>query len=233
LITLLVTSAELEGEKLQVGGESYRHLFRARRLAVGETLRVVDGAGRARFGSVAEVGRSAGHILLGDPAPSNEPPLHLELFCPLPKPERTAWLVEKVTEVGVSSIRFLRSERAPRELTAGGLARLGRVAAAAVEQCHRARVPVLSGLHAWGDLASLLSGFDERYVLDPRAAKRSPAESGAPRMALVVGPEGGWADEERASLERAGCRPLRLGARVLRIETAAVVGAGLLLAGRD
>jgi len=230
VITLLVTPAELGSQKLQVEGESYRHLFRARRLAVGETLRVVDGAGRARFGSVAEVERTAGHVLLGDPAPSNEPPLHLELFCPLPKPERTAWLVEKLTEVGVSSIRFLRSERAPRELTAGALARLGRVAAAAVEQCHRARVPALSGPHAWDELASLLAGFDERYVLDPRATKRSPAESSAARVALVVGPEGGWPEAEQASLERAGCRRLRLGARVLRIETAAVVGAGLLLA---
>jgi 16S rRNA (uracil1498-N3)-methyltransferase len=48
-----------------------------------------------------------------------------------------------------------------------------------------------------------------------------------------VGPEGGWSPEELAALERAGCRPFRLGARVLRIETAAVVGAALLLAGRD
>jgi 16S rRNA (uracil1498-N3)-methyltransferase len=233
MITLLVTPADLQHEQLRVEGESYRHLFRARRAAVGDALRLVDGAGRARFGSIAAVERSAGHILLGEPAPANEPPLYLELFCPLPKPERTAWLVEKVTEVGVSSIRFLRSERAPRELTAGGLARLGRVAAAAVEQCHRARVPELSGPHDWEELASLLAESDERYVLDPRAAQRSPAESSAARTALVVGPEGGWAEAEQASLARSGCRPLRLGARVLRIETAAVVGAGLLLAGCD
>lgn len=233
MITLLVTAAEFEEQKLRVAGESYRHLFRARRAVVGDALRLVDGAGRARFGSIAAVERSAGHILLGEPAPANEPPLYLELFCPLPKPERTAWLVEKVTEVGVSSVRFLRSERAPRELTAGGLARLGRVAAAAVEQCHRARVPELSGPHDWSELEGLLSVFDQRFVLDPRAAGSSPAASGAARVALVVGPEGGWSEAELASLERAGCRPLRLGARVLRIETAAVVGAGLLLAGCD
>jgi 16S rRNA (uracil1498-N3)-methyltransferase len=170
---------------------------------------------------------------LGESAPANEPPLYLELFCPLPKPERAAWLVEKTTEVGVSAIRFVRSARAPRELTAGALARLGRVAAAAVEQCHRARVPALSGPLAWEEFSSFLAEFDDRYVLDPRAKERSPARSNAARVALVVGPEGGWSEAEFASLERAGCRPLRLGARVLRIETAAVVGAGLLLAGSD
>jgi 16S rRNA (uracil1498-N3)-methyltransferase len=233
MITLLVTPAALQQEKLQVGGENYRHLFRARRAAVGDALRLVDGAGRARFGSIAAVERSTGHVVLGEPAPANEPPLYLELFCPLPKPERAGWLVEKVTEVGVSSIRFLRSERAPLELTTGGLARLGRVAAAAVEQCHRSRVPELSGPHDWGELAGLLAKCDQRYVLDPRAARSSPAASRAARVALVVGPEGGWSEAELADLERAGCRPLRLGARVLRIETAAVVGAGLLLAGSD
>ena len=233
MITLLVTPAELAGEELQVEGQSYRHLFRARRAVAGDAVRLVDGVGRARLGTVAAVERSVGHILLGEPAPSNEPPLHLELFCPLPKPERTSWLVEKATEVGVSAIRFVRSERAPRQLTAGGLTRLRRVAAAAVEQCHRATVPELSGPHAWEELPSRLAEFDERYVLDPLAAKRSPAESGAARVALVIGPEGGWPEAEKASLASAGCRPLRLGARVLRIETAAVVGAGLLLAGHD
>ena len=234
MITLLVTREEFDREKLQVEGDRYRHLFRARRVAAGERLRLTDGAGRARWAEVTAVDRSAGTVAAGEPAPTNEPPLHLELFCAPPKPERAAWLVEKATEVGVSAIRFVHSERAPRQLTANAVARLARVAAAAVEQCHRARTPQVSGAHDWAELPALLARSEVRYVLDPRGPSGAPAahESQA-SAALAVGPEGGWSPEELAALERAGCRPFRLGARVLRIETAAVVGAALLLAGRD
>ena len=230
MITLLVSAEEFAQEKLQVGGERYRHLFRARRATVGDRVRLVDGGGHARWSSVLSVDRSAATLAAGDPAATNEPPLYLELFSALPKPDRAAWLVEKVTEVGVSAVRFMRSERAPRELTSAALARLSRVAAAAVEQSHRARLPELSGPHAWTDLPSLLAGSEVRYVLDPAAPTGQPPPGSISRAALVVGPEGGWPPAERESLTRLGCLPLRLGARVLRIETAAVVGAGWLLA---
>jgi len=233
VITLLVTPEEFAQEKLQVEGEKYRHLFRARRGAVGDRLRLVDGEGNARWANVVDVDGSAATIVAGDASASNEPPLHLELLSALPKPDRASWLVEKATEVGVSAIRFLRSDRAPRELSTAGLSRLRRVAAAAVEQCHRAHVPALSGPHSWSELPALLATSETRYVLDPAAPSglRRPGET--TRVALVVGPEGGWPAEERAALDRLGCLPLRLGARVLRIETAAVVGAGLLLALND
>ena len=234
MITLLVTPEEFDREELQVGGERYRHLFRARRVAAGERLRLTDGAGRARWGEVTSVDRSTGTVAAGEPAPSNEPPLYLELFCAIPKPERAAWLVEKATEIGAAAIRFVQSERAPRDLTPSAVSRLSRVAAAAVEQCHRARLPEVSGTHAWNELPELLAACEMRYVLDPRGPSGVPAAGDSPASAaLAVGPEGGWSPEELAALERGGCRPFRLGARVLRIETAAVVGTALLLAGRD
>lgn len=233
MITLLVTPEEFDREEIQVEGERYRHLFRARRVAAGERLRLTDGAGRARWAEVTSVDRSAGTVAAAEPAPTNEPPLYLELFCATPKPEPAAWLVEKATEVGASAIRFVQSERAPRELTSSAVARLSRVAAAAVEQCHRARTPEVTGAHSWSELPGLLGGSELRYVLDPRGPLGIPLDGSPSRVALAVGPEGGWSADELAALERAGCQPLRLGARVLRIETAAVVGAALLLAGRD
>ena len=139
--TLLVDPARWEGDDLEVAGEAYRHLFRARRLAAGERLRVVDGGGRARWGEVAAVERTRARVRLGAPAAAHEPDLRLELLVPTLRPERAAWLVEKATEVGAAAVHFLHLERAPRSFGPGTLARLRRVAAAAVEQCGRARCP--------------------------------------------------------------------------------------------
>src|SRR4051794_33507657 len=103
LVTLLTDPARFDGAELRIEGEPYKHLFRARRLAVGDRIRVVDGAGRARWSEVARIDRAAASLALGGPAPDNEPELRLELLVPTLRPERASWLVEKATEVGVSA----------------------------------------------------------------------------------------------------------------------------------
>ena len=233
-VTLLADPADFDGADLRVEGEPYKHLFRARRLTVGDRIRVVDGAGRARWSEVARIDRAAAVLALGGPAPDNEPEIRLALLVPALRPERTSWLVEKATEVGVAAIHFLHMERAPRDFGAGTLARLRRVAGAAVEQCHRSCLPDLTGPHEWSELASLTAGAASRWVLDTaedRAGWGEAEKTGALR-ALLIGPEGGWSERERSELRTAGWRAVGLGARVLRAETAAVVGAAAILLGQ-
>jgi 16S rRNA (uracil1498-N3)-methyltransferase len=227
MITLLVAPEELDAPRTDVAGEAYRHLFRARRLGPGETLRLVDGRGRARWAAVERVGRDRAALALAGEAPPREPAFALELLVPTLRSERAAWLVEKATEIGVVAVRFLHTERAPRQPGESTLARLERVARAAVEQCHRALVPELSGPHAWQELAGLARS-PNRWFLDPE----SPTDWGERRSgggALLVGPEGGLTAAERAELLAAGWHPAGLGERILRIETAALVGAAALV----
>jgi 16S rRNA (uracil1498-N3)-methyltransferase len=229
MITLIVRPDELATERVEVTGEPYRHLFRARRLGAGDALRLVDGRGKARWAAVERVGRDAATLALADEAPSREPAFSLTLLVPTLRPERAAWLVEKATEIGVVAIRFLHTERAPREPGATTLARLERVARAAVEQCHRARVPELSGPHPWRELPALAARCGPgRWFLDPEApaswGERSPAGG-----ALLVGPEGGLTASERSELLATAWRPVGLGERILRIETAALVGSAALV----
>jgi 16S rRNA (uracil1498-N3)-methyltransferase len=223
--------------ELVVEGDAYRHLFRSRRMAVGERLRVVDGAGRARWGEVVRVGRNSALVALGEPAAANEPRLRLELLVATPRPERAAWLVEKATELGISAVRFLNTERGPRSLGEGAAARLRRVAGAAVEQCHRARCPEITGPHPFAELARLAAA-GRRWMLDPAApvsgfdlsvSRQSPSSSLPSVESLLVGPEGGWSPAEAEALAAAGWQRVSLGPRVLRIETAALAGAALLL----
>lgn len=241
MITLVVEPGRLADDaELAVAGDAYRHLFRARRVAAGERLRLVDGAGRARWGTVARVGRAAAHVILEGPAPANEPRLAVDLLVATPRPERAAWLVEKATEVGVAAVRFLQTERAPRSLGEGAVARLRRVAAAAVEQCHRACCPEVTGPHPFAAIlhgGGLADRAGCRWWLAPGAATSLAGATlcagDHPAAALLVGPEGGWAVAEAAALGAGGWRQASLGPRVLRIETAAVVGAALLLAASE
>jgi len=227
---VLVTPGELAGTEVAITGETYRHLFRAARLAVGDPVRLVDGEGHARLGRVARVERKVGILALGEPAPSREPERHLEILVASPRPQRAAWLVEKVTEVGASAVRFLATERSARDFGAGQIERLLRVARSAVEQCGRSRVPAVTGTHPFAELPELLAALPARFVLDPEASPepgRRAVERGA--MALLVGPEGGWTGGELKALAGLDGRPLGLGARTLRVETACVVGCALLL----
>jgi 16S rRNA (uracil1498-N3)-methyltransferase len=234
MITLLTDPARFEGAELTVEGDAHHHLFRVRRAEVGERLRVVDGRGRARWAEVAAVDRKSAslHWLSEEAPPVNEAGFALHLLVPTLRSERAAWLVEKATEIGVLAVHFIRSERAPRAFGDGTIDRLVRVAAAAVEQCHRARVPEIAGPHPWEAIVALTAGFADgrRWLLDPAAERERVLprqDSGA--GALLVGPEGGWAPAEREELAAAGWAPVTLGDRILRIETAALVGAAALL----
>ena len=230
MITLLVDPAVFNLSDVKVEGDSYRHLFRARRVAAGEDLRVVDGRGQARWGKVARVDRTYATVTLGEPAPAAEPAFRLELLVSTCRLERASWMVEKSTELGVRGVRFLNMVRAPRELGEGSLDRLRRVAAAALEQCHGSRLPEITGPHAWREVARLTApAGPRRWFLDTEAEGAGWGEIAGESGALLVGPEGGWDPGERRDLLAAGWRPVHLGERVLRLETAALAGAALLL----
>jgi 16S rRNA (uracil1498-N3)-methyltransferase len=239
MITLLVEPAAFDHSSTRVEGEPYQHLFRARRVAVGEEMRIVDGRGRARWGKVERVDRTTATVALGEPAPDHEPAFRLELLVPTCRPERASWMVEKATELGVFAIRFTNMARAPRELGTMTFDRLRRVAVAALEQCHRSRLPEITGPHAWSQAVGL-AGPEVRWFLDTESVgdpgfhhepegllSRRDAKSGA----LLVGPEGGLDPAERRELQLAGWRPAGLGERTLRLETAAIVGAAFLVLG--
>ena len=227
MITLLTGPESLVREEILVEGPAYRHLFKTRRLELGARVRVVDGQGGAHWARVERVERTQASLSLIEPAPPNEPAIEVVVLVAPPKPARAVWLVEKATEVGAAAIRFVNSERSPRSYGETNFQRLRRVAAAAVEQTHRARIPDVSGMHLWSEMRALLEPCRDRLCLDPAGAG-DPALSQGP-VALVVGPEGGWSEPERAELADWGCQPWNLGPRILRVETAAVVGCAVLL----
>ncbi len=242
MITVLLRPEDLAGDRLAKGkelarleieGATYRHLFRARRLAQGVRLRVVDGRGQARWAEVERVERRMAALALGAPAPGNEPAYRLCLVVAALRSERASWLVEKATEIGVRAIRFVATERTPRKYAPASLDRLRRVAAAAVQQSHRSWLPEISGVDPWQAVtASLAQGpaqSGDLYYLDPDPSRPESLRARGDSGTVLIGPEGGFSRSETRELDRLGCRAAALGNRTLRVETAAIAAAARLL----
>lgn len=206
------------------------HVVRVLRARAGDPVRVFDGAGREWIGTFVQVARYPVSVRvereLLDPV---EPPVAITLVQALTRPERIEFVLVKGTEIGIRSFRLVPSERADlAEISKPRRERLGRVLIEAAKQCGRRVVPDLT----LGRLDDPCEA-DMALVLDPRPGAPgfgSHFESRrVGRVAIAVGPEGGFSEDEIAAMTARGWTPASLGPRVLRTETAGMIAAALVL----
>ncbi|MDE3204623.1 MAG: 16S rRNA (uracil(1498)-N(3))-methyltransferase, partial [Acidobacteriota bacterium] len=205
----------------QLSGEDGHHLKSVLRLRPGEPVGATDGRGGYRRCAWGGGGRlePVGEVVV---TPARRPVLTVGLV-PV-KGDRPDWAVQKLTELGVDRIVIVASERAvvrwAGERLASHLVRLQRVARAAVMQSRQLWIPsIVAAASVADELGDPVSGVG-RALADPGGHPLAPGID-----TLLVGPEGGWSDAERAA---AGSRRVGLGSSILRAETAAVA-AGVLL----
>lgn len=164
-----------------------------------------------------------------------EPPFEITLLQAVPSRERMFWITEKATELGASTIIPVFSSRSvsPSEVAKEKPHRWSAVALRAVRQCRRAVVPLVGDPIPLSDALCHPSWLqaEVRWVLTgPGSAPPSRSPASPASAAVAVGPEGGWTPEEEASIVASGAAPVSLTGRILRAETAAVVGITALLA---
>ena len=202
------------------------YIGRVLRHAVGDAVQLFDGSGQEYLGELIEVGKKAVRVELREQlAGQAESPLRIHLGQGLSRGERMDWAIQKATELGVSEITPIVSERCEVRLkderADKRLAHWRQVAISACEQCGRSVLPVI---HAPVTLAEWQAHVQAelKLVLHPVAA---PLESHARphSLAFLIGPEGGLSEAEVAQAKAAGFHAARLGPRVLRTETAPVV----------
>lgn len=212
-----------------------RHLVRVLRLRAGARIRVFNGDGREFPAEIIETGtRQNCRIRLGQgERPDVESSIAVTLAQAVGRGERMDWCIQKSTELGVVRIQPLLTERTEVRLDAQRAERRQahwqQVAVAAAEQSRRVRVPRIDSPIPVQDLQA---GPGLNLVLHPHGSHH-PADLGAPAEGLcsvVIGPEGGLSDSEIGGLERRGYQGLRLGARILRTETAGPAVLALLQA---
>ncbi|OHV65774.1 16S rRNA (uracil(1498)-N(3))-methyltransferase [Pseudofrankia sp. BMG5.36] len=226
---------------LTLDGPEGRHAATVRRLRVGERLDVTDGAGGLAHCEVAAVRRDELDCRVLGRAHVPEPTPRIVVVQALAKGERGELAVEMLTEAGVDEIVPWPAARSvvrwEGERGARARARWVATAAEAAKQSRRARWPVVAEPARTTTVRDRLATAGLALVLHetatvPLAALPGRHEPWPPRgeIALVVGPEGGIADEELAVFEKAGATAVRLGPTVLRTSTAGVAAAAVLLA---
>jgi len=204
---------------------SSRHLISVLRMSAGQQVILFNGQGGEYSGELSNVRKNAASVSISKFINSDrESPLKVHLALGVSRGDRMDWIVQKATELGVSSITPLFTERTEVKLNAERLEKKTRhwqqIAISACEQCQRTLIPIVSPaipLPQW----VAVDNDSLKLVLHHRADKRlSELSNNNNLVSLLVGPEGGLSNSEIDLSLNHGFKPLALGPRVLRTETA-------------
>ncbi len=233
------------GDRFTLAGPEGRHAATVRRLRPGEPVDVTDGHGRALECEVVGVRRDEIDCAVRRRVDAAAPRPRVVVVQALAKGDRGERAVEMLTEVGVDEVVPWSAARSvvrwEGERGARARERWARTATEAAKQSHRLHWPVVGELVGPGELARRVAAATLAVVLHEQAdlplaglirgqALPAVGAGAAAEILLVVGPEGGLAEEEAAALRQAGAVVARLGPTVLRTSTAGVVAASIVLA---
>ncbi len=213
-------------------GEQASHLIRVLRAQAGMEFDIVAGD-RVWHGVIAGIsGDSVRFNLIAEV--KAEPALPLTMLLSIFKFDRMEWAIEKATELGVERILPIVARRSEKHLAQSAqnrVERWRRIAREAAQQSRRSDVPVVEDVaqlkvaaRREGNAVRLLLAEQERTRTLRKALVEALVDSGdqLPVVRVAVGPEGGWAAEEEALFDSEGWKPVSLGPRILRAETAAI-----------
>jgi 16S rRNA (uracil1498-N3)-methyltransferase len=228
-LTRVFVDTRLEtGSVVELPVETAAHLVRVLRAGSGDELVLFNGDGRDFSGVLGNVRGKHVSAQIGAAHPvDTESRLAVTLVQCLPRGEKMDLVVQKATELGVTRIVPVISQRSVVRLDEGQAqskqSHWRAVAISACEQCGRARLPAIERpVQLLNYLGNLSPAAHPRWVLEPNTASTTAAHVSIAAADLGVGPEGGFTADELEAFALAGFSPLGLGPRVLRTETAAI-----------
>lgn len=222
----------LDAEPVALSEADSRHALRSLRLSIGDGVTVADGSGVVSRGRLVGADARRARVRLDEVwfVRPSRPTVSVALAPP--KGDRLAWAIQKLTEIGVDETILIATDRTVRSFPGGrGGSTVDRLAAIAREAAMQSRRPRIMGIGGPVSLMEQAVGEDSVLLHHATAERLSsvlPDDRG--RLHLVVGPEGGFTDSEVERARSRGCLVASLGPGILRTETAAVVGAALVLA---
>jgi 16S rRNA (uracil1498-N3)-methyltransferase len=231
----IYTPAELRsGTTHRLPESAATHVMRVLRLAAGDPIILFDGSGTDYDAVLSVVARSGVAATVGTGRPvGRESPLMVTLLQGVSRGPRMDLVVQKATELGVRALQPVLTGRSVVRLDAErGQARREhwlRIVVSACEQSGRSVLPEVLPVRSLEEAVAALEPGTRGLTLDP-AGQGSLGEllGDASRVALAIGPEGGFTADEIRTLSAAGFQGLRLGPRILRTETAPLAALAIL-----
>lgn len=230
-----ITSPIEIGQEIHLQGPSLEAL-RFQGARVGSILTVTDAIGKDFRARVVSFTEDEAHLFIFEAFPSpTESPLEIILLQALPNKERMEWIIQKATELGVSIILPFKSEKSisleEREQKQKKAHRWQSIALKAVQQSRRARVPEIESYRTFEEALSFCKEEGLKILLWEKGGRNLKEILKGSRERLIyalVGPEGGFTQEEVKRATEFGFIPVKLGQRILRTETAAITLIGIL-----
>jgi len=236
-----INSAEIEGEVIQLTGEEHYHLSRVVRIRRGAMVDLFDEKGCCYRACVEHTGRERTRLRLIEENEPEIPRLRIVLAQSIIKSRKMETALQKGTELGVTTFIPIVTHRSVIEpgLNSGKIARWQRILREAMKQSGRSDPPEIKPVVQLSDFLET-GGYGDKILLWERKGKplkeilQARSEAGEKTtddpdsVVVLVGPEGGWTEEEYQRIMNHGYTAVTLGRNVLRSETAAIAGVAMI-----
>lgn len=246
-----VPADQFDEQEVRITGEDARHISRVMRSRVGDQVIACNGQSLDVLVEITELAEGVVTASIVETLEQHgEPNLFVTIAQSLPKADKMESVIQKCTEIGASSFLPFLSERTvvqyDERKEVKRIQRWSKIAKEAAEQSHRSRIPLVESPVSWKQLLKQFADYDLicfcyekedghqlRDVVQPFAqsltADHHHASNQVTRVMIVVGPEGGFSEQEVAAAEASGAVATGLGRRILRTETAAMIALACIM----
>lgn len=222
---------EVQGDRAYVRGETAQHLRKVLRAERGQRYEVSDNES-LYLAELADFGKDEAEFILLETLDRPQSGVRMHLFAALIKFDAFEWMLEKATELGVEEITPVYAQRCDKGLDQGAAKRSERWNRILLESGQQARRVTRPALHETVRFHEALRQQAEARLFcdEERTGLPLLTVARATQVAMLVGPEGGWEEQERLAAKEAGWLSVSLGPQVLRAETAALAALAVLQA---
>ncbi|MBL98312.1 MAG: hypothetical protein CMM06_01350 [Rhodopirellula sp.] len=234
----LESSPAPDATTIDLGGQEAQHLIKVMRAKPGAVVELFDGTDMEWQAEITDIRRNSATLrLLSSEVISREPSIELTLGIALPKGDRQKWVIARLVELGVQRIVPLTTDYGVAQPVEKAIDRLRRQVIEASKQCGRNKLMEITAPQSFNQFIELAEG--QRWIAHPLSApgasehqSASSLQSTTGQTYVAIGPEGGFSINEVQLAEGQDWQALDLGSRILRIETAALAIASLVLLGK-
>ncbi len=230
-----IKQSDIDGETVTIRGSEFRHIKDVLRAKRNDSLTLITGDGTEYHAVIMKAGmKSISARIIRKTRKGNEVGIFVSIAIAPPKGKRMEWFVEKATELGVSEIIPVITRRSVVVPGDARIQRWRRVARAAVKQAERSVLPTIQKVQPFDEFLRVCGTYPLRFIayekqrhgiIEEAAGKRKHT-----RILALVGPEGGFDEQEIAGAKQEGFVPVTLGPTKLRTETAGIVVLARILA---